>query len=405
MGERERARLRARICLLAGLSPLLCAEPAQAEVIDAGGAGAFVGYAFGKGGGFEWGFETFATHFLNPGSACARADERRTGVGPLLRLSVVGSSGFQLTFAAHGGTEIATSHGADDLHAIAAFDAELGARIFIDPPATERVVLHTGETLESTFFNLYLRQAWLLEAGEQATAVSLGGGARYAPTFGLPSDCAPPTVVVGRPCRDHAGRRHRVRFRCSPRFDQRAPRALIWAERAAEECASVPAFLQLALELLEHDAPLELVRRAVAAADEELAHTRAALHLAGEFGGGSVRLLPPPFRQRPSLPRPLAIARLARESWMDGCVNEGLAAAIASAEATRSSHAAEASASRRIAREEAGHAALAKDVLVWALAESARPRGQATPSSFSASFAESAKTAKICSGSAGEPRV
>jgi hypothetical protein len=165
-----------------------------------------------------------------------------------------------------------------------------------------------------------------------------------------------------------------VGLRCSPRFDRRAPRAVTWAKRAAEECASVPAFLQLALELLELDAPLELVQRALAAADEELGHTRAALLLARELGGGSVRLQPPPFRQRPPLPRPLALARVARESWVDGCLNEGMAAAIATAEAARSTHAAEASTSRRIAREEAGHAALASDVLRWALAESVSPR-------------------------------
>jgi hypothetical protein len=376
MREWTRARLRARIGLLAVLSPVLCAEPAQADLIDTGGAGIFLGYAFGQDGGFEWGLEAFATHYLNPGGACAEVAEHRTGVGPLMRVSAVGSR-FQLTFAAHVGTELATTDGAFDLHSIAALDGEVGARIFLDEPSRQRVVPHTGVALEAAYFNFYLRQAWFLEAGEPAPASSLGGGARYTPTFGLPSTCARPSAVSGRPCRDHAGRQQRVGVRCSPRFDRRGPRAALWANRAADECASVPAFLQLALELLELDAPLELVRRAVAAADEELGHTRAALHLAGELGGGSVRLLPPPFRPRPSLPRRPALARLARESWVDGCLNEGLASTIATVEAARSTHAAEASASRRIAREEAGHAALANDVLLWALAESVKTTGGA----------------------------
>lgn len=385
MGERERARLRARILLLAGLVPLLCAQPARADLVDTGGAGVFVGYVFGKGGGVEWGLEGFATHFTNPGGACADVSEHRTGVGPLLRVSLMGSKS-QLTVAAHGGAELATTDGGLGLHSFTSLDAELGIRVLMEEPNKQRAALHTGATLESAFFNFYLRQAWLLEAGELAPAVSVGGGARYAPTFGLPSTCATSRITVGRPCRDHAGREQRVRVRGSTRFDRRAPRAVTWAKRAAEESASVPAFLQLALELLELDAPLALVQRAVAAADEELGHTRAALHLAYLLGGGSVCLLPPPFRPRASLPRPLALARLAQEAWVDGCLNEGLAAGIAATEAASSPNEAEVSASLRIASEETGHARLARDVLFWAVRESVNAR-EASATDRGGSFA------------------
>jgi hypothetical protein len=354
------------VALLAALSPFLCADPARAEVIDAGGAGVFVGYALDEGGGLEWGIELFATHFLNPRGACAPQSEPRVGVGPLLRLSPMSSHGSQLTLTAHGGTELETTSGSERVHSLAALDAEVGARFFLPERGTSRVALHTGVMLEAAFFNAYLRQAWLMEAQKLAPVVSLGGGARYAPTFGLPSGCDGSVAVPGRPCRDHAGRRQRVSLHASARFDPRAPRALLWAERAAEECASVPAFLQLALELLDLDSPLALVERALAAADEELGHTRAALQLASAFGGGTVTLLPPRFRQRPPLSRRASLARLARESWVDGCVNEGLAAEIASAEAASGAHPAEADVSRRIAREERGHAALAEDVLRWA---------------------------------------
>ncbi len=82
-----------------------------------------------------------------------------------------------------------------------------------------------------------------------------------------------------------------------------------------------------------------------------------------------MRLVAPPFRQRPSLPRRFALARLAREAWLDGCLNGGHAAARAAVEAERSRVAEEALVSRRIAHEEAGHALLSAQVMRWALAE------------------------------------
>mgnify|MGYP000549845168 CR=1 FL=1 len=131
----------------------------------------------------------------------------------------------------------------------------------------------------------------------------------------------------------------------------------------------MPAFLQLALELLDLGAPRQLVARALRAAEEERGHTHAAASLAELFGGAKLTLAQPTFRARRRLPRRLALRRLVDETWFDGCLNEGLAAALAGAEAQESRVAEEARISSRLAREEAGHAALAFDVLRWDLAE------------------------------------
>ncbi|MEI9950422.1 MAG: hypothetical protein WDO74_15925 [Pseudomonadota bacterium] len=72
------------------------------------------------------------------------------------------------------------------------------------------------------------------------------------------------------------------------------------------------------------------------------------------------------------MPRRLALARLAREAWLDGCLNEGHASARAAVEAEQSRIADEALVSKRIAHEEAGHASLSAQVMRWALAELGR---------------------------------
>jgi len=77
-------------------------------------------------------------------------------------------------------------------------------------------------------------------------------------------------------------------------------------------------------------------------------------------------LSPPHCRERRRWPRSLALRRLAAESWHDGCLNEGRAAAELSLEVQRSDSALESRVLARVAHEEATHAALAFDVLCWA---------------------------------------
>ncbi len=348
MAIRDHNGLKAQLVVLAALSPLVCALPARAEPFQTGGAGVFLGYAQGEGGGFEWGIEAFATRHFKQYFRCDSTP--RHGFGPLLRLSMVKLSRFELTGALHGGGEFdARSY---------AIDGEIGASLFLESPKGPRVAPHTGVTLESLIFNIYFRQEWL------TPAFSVGGGARVLPTFGSPGFC-----VDGRSYRGDRGQPRLARHRWATSLARESPEARRWARRATEECASVPAFLQLAQELLLLNAPLELVGRALRAAEEELGHTHAAASLAELFGGAKLKLTPPAFRARRRLPRALALRRLITETWLDGCLNEGLAAAFAGAEAQETRVAEEALISSRLAQEEAGHAALAFDVLRWAMGE------------------------------------
>jgi len=70
---------------------------------------------------------------------------------------------------------------------------------------------------------------------------------------------------------------------------------------------------------------------------------------------------------RPLLAGQAALVRLAIESWVDGCLGEGAAAACAAQEATSTTRPDIRSTQQRIAQDEARHAELAWDVLQWSL--------------------------------------
>jgi hypothetical protein len=352
-----RGSIRRRILALAGVVPFLVSAPAQAEPRDIGpfdvvGAGVFVGYTFGAERGLDWGIEGFATRYFEKEPPCA--SDERSGFGPLVRLSMLNASRLSFTGAGHLGGEVTRGELAGGL--------ELGGTAALNRDGW-RGAVHTGVMLESIVFNVYARKEWLLKS------TSLGAGARFLPTYGVPGFC-----VVGRAFRDGAGA-SRGRASCaSQSFAADCPEAARWAARSGHECESVLAFLQLALELLDEGAPCALVARALRSAEQELFHTWAAAALAARYGGAPLvpRSPTPHFRAR--LPRHQQIARLAREGWVDGCLNEGLAALVAAEEARDSADPEEARISRQIALDEAEHALLALDVVRWALAQ-----GQSLP--------------------------
>lgn len=365
----DKGRVRRRILALSGLVPWLVALPARAEPRDFGpfdvvGAGVFVGYTFGDERGVDWGVEAFTTRHFRKFAACGDNDGR-AGFGPLLRFSALNVSRFSVTAAGHAGGEAARSFIAADL--------ELGGSLALTRDGSLGS-LHSGVTLESIMFNVYARQEWLLDS------YSIGGGARFMPTFGLPGFCE-----VGRAFRDDGGDARGRQARVARQFDARCPDAARWAARTRDECSSILAFLQLALELLDEDSPLELVARAVRSAEQELSHTWAAAALASRYGRALVAPRSPAPRFRPRLPRRQQLARLASEGWVDGCLNEGLAALVAAEEARDATDREEAGISARIARDEAEHAALAFDVVRWvrdqdrSLAKSMAGQAEATP--------------------------
>lgn len=352
MGAWEDRCARGSVALLIGLGPLLAAAPASAQdswkvgPLDNVGAGLFLGYTLGAERGLDWGVETFGTTYFQDPPGCS--SQERAGFGPLVRLSILG--GFRrwaLTGALHTGREIARP--------LAALDVELGGTMAFQGSSVLGSI-HTGFTLESIYWHAYARQQWLLPA------YSYGGGMRVLPTFGLPSLCE-----VGRAYRNAAGNKQAPALRCALGFDRASPAARLWRARAGEECASILAFLQLARELRALAAPGALIERALRAADEELGHTQAASRLAAGFGGARVTIAPPQLGFRPLLPRRAALERLVTESWYDGLLNEGLASCIARAETSESRAPEETDVLAVITVEEAGHAALAFDVLCWAL--------------------------------------
>lgn len=139
------------------------------------GGGIFIGYAFGRERGLEWGVEAFASRYLEDSPMCS--DSQRTGFGPLLRFAMLNVSRPSLTAALHGGGEA--------IRGFLAFDAEIGGTLAYEHDQMLGA-LNTGLTIESLYFNLYSRQQWLLSPG----AGSVGAGVRVQPTFGWPGFCS-----------------------------------------------------------------------------------------------------------------------------------------------------------------------------------------------------------------------
>jgi hypothetical protein len=152
-----------------------------------------------------------------------------------------------------------------------------------------------------------------------------------------------------------------------PRAREAAVLERAWIEAGQAEYASVWAFLRMASELTALGAPDALVAAACEAADDELRHAGTCLQLSG------ARLRP--LSPRAASPRWLsrsseAIAQIAREAWVDGCLAEGIAATQAGEAATRASRDPRVTAAHAtIARDERRHAELAWRVLGWAWQE------------------------------------
>jgi hypothetical protein len=128
----------------------------------------------------------------------------------------------------------------------------------------------------------------------------------------------------------------------------------------------VPAFVQLVGDLLALGAPDALVDQAIAAAEDEVRHARACARIASRLGGRRIAPTLPASALRGPLRGAEGIQRLAVESWLDGCLGEGAAAARAGFSAGRASDVRIARTRRGIARDERRHAELGWQVLAWA---------------------------------------
>lgn len=232
---------------------------------------------------------------------------------------------------------------------------------------------------------------WLGHIGVDGTALSfpnarlgfaLGRDATAGVGVRIPALVHRAVCVLGRPLRRGDGRAPVAGGRTAaltgcprPVAEASAARAAlrqqagqVWLRRACTEWASAPAFRELAEQLDAVGAPGALSARARDAAADELRHAVLSADLSGvlvdAFG---VELDPPLDTTRGVTNGREALARLAVESWQDGCLGEGAAAALAGREAEVAAPGIVARVQRSIAADEATHAELAWDVIEWLL--------------------------------------
>jgi hypothetical protein len=151
----------------------------------------------------------------------------------------------------------------------------------------------------------------------------------------------------------------------------------LWLADARAEYASVATFEYLALDLAAAGAPSELVDWARRAALEEVGHATMCFAVASAYAGRELSPLPLPSflcALRASTSgrtgsRGKLIDRLAVESLIEGCIEEGVATEVAREGAHYAEDPAIAKVLGRIAREEASHAELAHAIVAWAVRE------------------------------------
>ena len=148
----------------------------------------------------------------------------------------------------------------------------------------------------------------------------------------------------------------------------RARAARAWTREGAAEHASVAAFARLTLELMAVGAPAALVGDACRAARDEVRHATLAYGIASALGGSDVG---PGALAMSTGAASSTLSELATASFLDGCVEETVAAMCA-AEAGRRSHGGSiADALQEITEDETRHAELAYRILAWTLGRDA----------------------------------
>ena len=159
--------------------------------------------------------------------------------------------------------------------------------------------------------------------------------------------------------------------RCDQASDPHTSRALAqaWLSDALAEHASIAAFARVTLELMAHGAPPELLSATQSAALDEIEHARRCFALASRYGGSPVE--PGPLTIPP--PRVGDLARLAVDTFIEGCVGETIAALMAERALTHARDPDVRTTLAQIAEDESRHAALAWRTLAWALERGGEP--------------------------------
>lgn len=155
----------------------------------------------------------------------------------------------------------------------------------------------------------------------------------------------------------------------------RAELAGAWLADAQAEHASVAAFSRLSSMLLAVGAPPELIAAAHRAALDEVDHARRTFALASAYAGRALGPAPLPELLTAPLVSQDGVTQLAVESLVDGCLNEGVAAALAAAAARSATDSAVRATLEVIAKDEATHRDLAWDIVAWCARVSDGARG------------------------------
>jgi hypothetical protein len=139
--------------------------------------------------------------------------------------------------------------------------------------------------------------------------------------------------------------------------------AAAWLADARMEHASIAAFSRLSLQLMALGAPPRLLAAVHAAALDEVTHAQITFALASACAGTA--LGPAAFADAAEMRAVGGLAELARETLLDGCIGETVAACEAGEAARCASDPVVAAALRRIAADETRHAELAWAILAW----------------------------------------
>ncbi len=138
-----------------------------------------------------------------------------------------------------------------------------------------------------------------------------------------------------------------------------------WLDDALAEHASIAAFTRLSMQLLAVGAPPRLLEETHRAAIDEVRHAQRCFTLASAYGANPETpggLAPDAIREAPC-----DLATIAAEALLDGCVGEGVAAAVARASRDDARDPEVRRALDEIAGDELRHAELAWSVVSWCL--------------------------------------
>lgn len=313
----------------------------SADNLVSADVGAYLSYTFGAGQRhLGWGLQGRTTYTLD---ACVGSD-LTTFFGGVARLDFRGSQNPRILVGAQAGKVIgvvASAHG----------EIGLGYR-FGTSPGVEATVGAGGSGL------LLGRVHGDIDTLSGSTTVGLGLGSPYPP-----GGCF---IVEGRPLRDANGFAELPGVRLIA-GEVANREAAVWTRRAQTEWASVPTFFHLAEQLELVGAPRTLIEAALTAAQDEARHALMAAGVAARAVGGVIALDGVSSDVRPHMLGREALVRLATESWIDGCVGEGAAAACAARELEDATDPQIRDTQSRIRVEEAQHAELGWGIVQWCL--------------------------------------